>query len=84
MADRAYHLVIYGATGFTGQLVAKYLAGHARARSAKDPLRWALAGLSREKLQRVADALPDGVDVGLIEADAGDSEEGRQALPNCH
>ncbi len=72
MADRAYDLVIYGATGFTGQLVAEYLARHAGTRSAEEPLRWALAGRSREKLRRVADALPEGADVGLIEADAGD------------
>lgn len=46
--DRTYDLVLFGATGFTGQLVAEYLLEHA-----PDGLRWALAGRNAEKLERV-------------------------------
>jgi short subunit dehydrogenase-like uncharacterized protein len=44
-------LVLFGATGFTGRLVAEYLV------KKKPSLRWALAGRSRDKLERVRDAL---------------------------
>lgn len=41
----AYDLILWGATGFTGRLVAEYLRDHGPAR-----LRWAVGGRSREKL----------------------------------
>ena len=53
-ADREFDLVLFGATGFTGQLTAEYLARHAPA-----GLRWALAGRSPERLARVRDRLAD-------------------------
>ncbi|GAB3761103.1 short subunit dehydrogenase-like uncharacterized protein [Nocardioides ginsengisegetis] len=53
-ADREFDVVLFGATGFTGQLTAEYLARHA-----PDGLRWALAGRSPEKLERVRDRLAD-------------------------
>lgn len=58
MHDRKLDIVLYGATGFTGGLVAEYLA---RA-SEHTPLRWALAGRSLEKLTAVRDrlGLPEG------------------------
>ena len=45
-ADRPFDLVLWGATGFTGQLVAQYLHSHRRA----DSFRWAIAGRNRDKL----------------------------------
>ncbi len=75
MADNArpYDVVLFGATGFTGGLTAEYLAAHA-----PDGLRWAIAGRSQAKLERVRDRLAD-IDPALSElplllADAGDSE----------
>ncbi|MEM6792956.1 MAG: saccharopine dehydrogenase NADP-binding domain-containing protein [Acidobacteriota bacterium] len=47
---RDFDVVLFGATGFTGALTAERLA---RA-SAERPLRWAIAGRSREKLEKVA------------------------------
>ena len=41
----AHDLVLFGATGFTGRLTARYLAEHAPA-----GCRWALAGRDRAKL----------------------------------
>jgi short subunit dehydrogenase-like uncharacterized protein len=47
-ASRPYEIVVYGATGFTGQLVAQYLA-----ENAPRDLRWAIAGRNRGKLEEV-------------------------------
>ena len=41
----SYDLVLFGATGFTGSLVAEYLAAHA-----PEAVRWALAGRSAARL----------------------------------
>jgi short subunit dehydrogenase-like uncharacterized protein len=45
--------VVWGATGFTGRLVAAYLKQNYLAR-AEEPLRWGLAARSLEKLERLA------------------------------
>ncbi|MGF0175249.1 saccharopine dehydrogenase family protein [Streptomyces sp. Marseille-Q5077] len=66
--DRPYDIVLFGATGFVGILTAEYLAAHA-----PEGLRWAIAGRSKEKLERLRDRLPDGgKGVGLLEADVSD------------
>ncbi|WP_038044899.1 MULTISPECIES: saccharopine dehydrogenase NADP-binding domain-containing protein [Thermocrispum] len=52
MADRRFDIVLFGATGFTGQLTAEYLA-----RNAPGQARWALAGRNRAKLEAVRDRL---------------------------
>ena len=66
-ATRPYALVLYGATGFTGGLCARYLA---RKLPAGTP--WALAGRNRAKLEQVAAGLPGDNPPELIEADSGD------------
>ncbi|ACU73625.1 Saccharopine dehydrogenase (NAD(+), L-glutamate- forming) [Catenulispora acidiphila DSM 44928] len=67
----SYDVVLFGATGFTGSLVADYLAEHA-----PEAVRWALAGRSAAKLQAVRDRLaarrPELKDLPLVIADAGD------------
>ncbi|MFC8424056.1 saccharopine dehydrogenase family protein [Streptomyces sp. NPDC057236] len=65
--DRPYDIVLFGATGFVGTLTAEYLAGHAPA-----GLRWAIAGRSTEKLERLRDRLPGGAEVGLLRADVSE------------
>src|ERR1700682_5330308 len=64
-----FDIVVYGATGFTGQLVAEYLAAHYAGKS--DP-KWAMAGRSLEKLAAVRDAIAAPADTALIVADASD------------
>jgi short subunit dehydrogenase-like uncharacterized protein len=69
--DRAYDLVLFGATGFTGGLTAEYLA-----RNVPDGCRWALAGRNRAKLEDVRSRLA-GIDAALaglplLHADADD------------
>jgi short subunit dehydrogenase-like uncharacterized protein len=58
-------IVVFGATGFVGQLVARYLAEHA-----PGGVTIGLAGRSREKLERTAVDL--GVDWPLVVADTSD------------
>ncbi len=69
MSDRPYDVVIFGATGFAGRLVARYLVDTDRA----DGVRWAIAGRSRDKLEALAQAL--GVpDLPCVVADSHDRE----------
>jgi short subunit dehydrogenase-like uncharacterized protein len=69
MPSSKFDIVVYGATGFTGQLVAEYLA--TRYRDDRD-LKWAMAGRSLDKLASVRDAIGAPGDTPLIKADAGD------------
>jgi short subunit dehydrogenase-like uncharacterized protein len=64
-----FDIIVYGATGFTGQLVAEYLAAHYTGKS--DP-KWAMAGRSLDKMASVRDAIGAPADTPLIVADAGD------------
>ena len=64
-----FDIVVYGATGFTGQLVAEYLVSHYVGRA---DLKWAMAGRSLDKLASVRDAIGAPADTALIAADAGD------------
>jgi short subunit dehydrogenase-like uncharacterized protein len=69
MSSPKFDIVVYGATGFTGQLVAEYLATHYRD---DKQLRWAMAGRSLDKLKSVRDAIGAPADTPLIVADAAD------------
>ncbi len=64
--DRTYDVVAFGATGFTGKLVAAYMA------ASGESFRWAIAGRSAGKLAAVKDELELGDEVGVIAADSGD------------
>jgi short subunit dehydrogenase-like uncharacterized protein len=63
-----FDIVVYGASGFTGQLVAEYLAS----RHGGGDLAWAMAGRSLDKLAAVRDAIGAPADTPLLSADAGD------------
>lgn len=65
---REYQLVIYGATGFTGGLATKYVSKQ----YLNSGLRWAIAGRSKEKLNKLAEQCTDNVP-GIIVADSGDA-----------
>ena len=64
-----FDIVVYGASGFTGQLVAEYLAVHYKG---DKQLRWAMAGRSLDKLASVRDAIGAPKETPLIAADASD------------
>jgi short subunit dehydrogenase-like uncharacterized protein len=62
-----FDIIVYGATGFTGQLVAEYLAANY---TGKDDPKWAMAGRSLDKLASAREAIGAPADTALIEADA--------------
>lgn len=70
--DRAFDVVLLGASGFTGGLTAEYLA-----RNAPAACRWAIAGRSPEKLRAVRERLteinPACAGLELVTADTGDA-----------
>jgi short subunit dehydrogenase-like uncharacterized protein len=74
-ASRPFDLVLFGATGFTGRLVAEYLAERS-ATSGAERLRFALGGRNREKLESVRAGLvgidPRLADLPILVADSGD------------
>jgi short subunit dehydrogenase-like uncharacterized protein len=68
MSDtREYDVVIYGASGFTGRLVAEYMVAQRGL-----GLRWAMAGRSLDKLARLRDEIGAPADTPLLTADAAD------------
>ena len=68
--NRSFDIVIYGATGYTGRLVAEYLAHHYAGRA--DAPKWAMAGRSATKLAEVRDLIGAPSDTPLIVADSDD------------
>ena len=50
--QKKYDLVVWGATGFTGQLVCEYLASNYNVNYDSD-LRWAIAGRNQAKLENI-------------------------------
>ena len=76
MTGRDYDIVIFGATGFAGELTAEYLA-----RNAPANCRWALAGRNQAKLENVRAKLatiePSLATMPLLHADVDDPESVR-------
>jgi short subunit dehydrogenase-like uncharacterized protein len=70
-SDRDFDVVVWGATGFTGALVAEYLLSQY---GTDGPLRWAIAGRSEAKLESLRESLgPQAVDLPGIIADSFDA-----------
>eukprot|EP00051_Salpingoeca_urceolata_P017594 m.241426 g.241426 ORF g.241426 m.241426 type:complete len:498 (+) comp18999_c0_seq3:1810-3303(+) len=78
---RTYDLVLFGATGFTGQLAAKYLASKYGAH-----VRWALAGRRLSALEAVRNELkelnPALAGIPLLVADVNDPASLRAVVRN--
>jgi short subunit dehydrogenase-like uncharacterized protein len=67
--ERELDIVVFGASGFTGELVAQYLAAQ------PGPLRWALAGRDSNKLTQVRERLQTrATQPEIIIADASDAQ----------
>ncbi|CAO3656667.1 unnamed protein product [Mucor hiemalis] len=71
--QRKYDIVVFGATGFTGELTCEYLA-----EIKDDTLSWAIAGRNLGKLEQVRDRLgnlnPSLKDLDLLIADSSQPE----------
>jgi len=69
MPTSEFDLIVYGATGYTGRLVADYLVQ----RYGRDPsVKWAMAGRSLAKLEEVRAAIDPLKSTPLVIADASD------------
>ena len=66
-----FDIIVYGATGYTGRLVAEYLSQEYADDSG---LRWAMAGRSQSKLEAVRDEINAPADTPLVVADTGDAD----------
>jgi short subunit dehydrogenase-like uncharacterized protein len=64
-----FDIIVYGATGFTGRLVAEYLA---QRNGVGGAVKWAMAGRSADKLAQVRDEIGAPKDIPLVTADASD------------
>ncbi|MEM9313308.1 MAG: saccharopine dehydrogenase NADP-binding domain-containing protein [Pseudomonadota bacterium] len=76
--NRELDIVIYGASGFTGRLVAEYLTaknGHG--------LRWAMAGRNAEKLAAVRDEIGAPADTPIVTADSADPASIKAMAESC-
>ena len=64
--DRKYEIIVYGATGFTGQICCKYLRDNYK------DLVWAMAGRNKEKLTQIKSDF--NLECDVVVADGGDLE----------
>jgi len=70
MATPEFDIIVYGATGYTGRLVAEYLSSHYG--NTDNAPKWAMAGRSQDKLEAVRDEIGAPADTPLVVADADD------------
>ena len=70
--DKKFDLILFGASGFTGKLVAEYLVG------SYSELNWAMAGRNEDKLMSVNDDL--GADIPIVVLDSSKPDDIDNAL----
>lgn len=70
MAEREFDIVVYGATGYTGRLVAEHFMREYGRKP--DAPKWAMAGRSLTKLEKIRDEIGAPAETPLIVADADD------------
>ena len=79
--DRELGIVVYGATGYTGKLVADYLN---KQYGVNGPVSWAIAGRSQEKLEAVRDELELPAELPMLVADASDAASMQSLVERTH
>lgn len=70
MTTREFDIIVYGATGYTGRLVAEHFVREYGGRT--DAPKWAMAGRSLAKLEEVRGLIGAPADTPLVTADADD------------
>ncbi|MGB5740216.1 MAG: saccharopine dehydrogenase NADP-binding domain-containing protein, partial [Woeseia sp.] len=73
-------IVVYGATGYTGRLVAEYMN---KQYGVGGDVSWGMAGRSLEKLKAVRDEMGIPKDVPLVVADASDPASVKSMVERC-
>ncbi len=79
--DKSFDIIVFGATGFTGRLVAEYLN---QTYGVNGAVRWAMAGRSASKLAEVRDALGIDAALPLLVADANDAGALAELVARTH
>ncbi len=70
MYAREFDILVYGATGYTGRLVAEYLN-----REYGSTIKWGMAGRSEDKLTEVRDLIGAPADTPLVVCNADNDED---------
>ncbi|RAK58478.1 saccharopine dehydrogenase [Phenylobacterium hankyongense] len=75
--DAEFDIIVYGASGYTGRLVAEHLAARY---GVGGEVSWAMAGRSADKLAQVRDEIGAPQETPLVVADAADPASVRQMV----
>ena len=70
MSDREFDLIVFGASGYTGRLVAEHLL---KAHGVRAEVRWAMAGRNPDKLAAVREEIGAPEALEILTADAADA-----------
>jgi len=78
--SRPFDIVVWGASGFTGRLVAEYLLEQY---GVDGDLRWAIGGRNQAKLEQIRSELGDGTEsLAILIGDSNDPASLDQFVPN--
>ena len=69
MSEREFDVVVFGASGYTGKLVAEYSQSEY---GENGSVKWAIAGRNREKLEGIREELGLSSDLSILEVDSND------------
>ena len=69
MSEREFDVIVYGASGYTGKLVAAYIE---KGYGNNDSLKWALAGRNKDKLLNIRRELNLNSSLAILEVDSND------------
>ena len=69
MSEREFDVIVYGASGYTGKLVAAYIE---KEYGNNDSLKWALAGRNKDKLLNIRRELNLNSSLAILEVDSND------------
>ena len=69
MSEREFDVVVFGASGYTGKLVAEYIQSEY---GENGSVKWAIAGRNREKLEGIREELGLSADLSILEVDSND------------
>ncbi|KAG8911014.1 hypothetical protein FRC02_006862, partial [Tulasnella sp. 418] len=69
-------ILILGATGYTGRLVAEYIANHPQ----RSSFTFAIGGRSKERMEALASKLSLGNDFQLVQVDAMNREDVKRVV----
>ena len=71
MSEREFDLVVFGASGYTGKLVAEYIQNEY---GGDQSLKWALAGRNKDKLAGIKEDLNLESDLTILKVDSNDQK----------